>query len=146
MRVCNIFLLYFIKWLWMKLAYLSHFWQHTLIYHGVLKYINRPSLRSLQIHILTLLMWKTYYTPVTFWFCFLMSWSVQPFYKNNRSFIYSIYIVLWILSYSGIRLCAVWSKYANILGECTVYNLRVDMYSCWNLPQFWTNVYPELSG
>jgi len=24
----------------MKLAYLSHFWKHTLIYHGVLKDIN----------------------------------------------------------------------------------------------------------
>jgi hypothetical protein len=78
----------------MKLAYLSQFWQPTRIYHGVLKGINKPSLRSLQIHILTLLMRETYYTPVTILFCFLMSWSAHPFYKNDSSFIYSIYIGL----------------------------------------------------
>jgi len=78
----------------MKLAYLFQFWQHTHIYHGVLKDNNKPSLRSLHIHILTLLMRETYYMLVAFWFCILMSWSVQPFYKNDRSFIYSIYIGL----------------------------------------------------
>jgi len=78
----------------MKLAYFSQFWQHTRIYDDVLKGTNKPSHKSMQVHILTLLVRETYYTPVTSWFCFLMSWSAQPFFKNDRSFIYSIYIGL----------------------------------------------------
>jgi hypothetical protein len=116
----------------MKLAYLSQFWQRTRIYHDVLKGTNKPSLRSLQIHILTLLMRETYYTPATFCFCFLMSCylHVQPFYKNDRSFIYTImsgyefFRVLELdVALSGRSMPVFW-------GECTAYSLRVGMYSC----------------